>query len=307
MYNFISMKLTIAAVAIFSLAGLVCAAPDELDDSYSKLKAAVDKKDADGVKAAVPDVLKGAKALEDAPKPAAADEVKNWEDRVKYGKEVELYTEYALASTAQQVGDPAKTVGLAEMLVAQNPKSKYIDEAFANSYLVALGKSGSVAKQLAGMAKIVQGHPDNIVALMVLVERTSGASQLNYANKLIAAARQARPEGIPEAEWEKTKNTALANGYYYAGIVYGTQRSFLDCDKDLTAALPLLAGEQSKLGVAYYELGFCKYQFGKQTNDRTRMQAGQQLVEKAAGIKGPMQNNAYRDNLLMKQELSGRH
>jgi len=306
MYNFIFMKLTIAAVALLSLTGFACAAPDELDDSYAKLKAAVDKKDADAVKASAADVLKGAKALENAPKPADADQAKDWEERVKYGKEVELYTEYALASTAAQQSDPAKTVELMDALLAQNPKSKYIDEATANAFLVALGKSGGAAKQLAGMAKVAAGRPDNIVALMVLVERTSGAGQLNYANKLIAASRQPKPEGIPEAEWEKTKSLALANGYYYAGIAYGQQRSFLDCDKDLTAALPLLAGDQSKLGVAYYELGFCKYSFGKQTNDRPRMQAGQQLVEKSAAIKSPMQNQAYRDNLLMKQELSAR-
>ncbi len=307
MYNLFSMKLSIAAVAMFSLAGLVCAAPDELDDSYAKLKAAVDKKDTAAVKTVEPEVLKGAKALIDAPKPAAADEQKDWENRVQYGKEVELYTEYALSTTAEQAGDPATTVEFADMLLAQNPKSKYIDEPFANSYLVALGKAGGPAKQVAGMTKIAAGRPENIVALMVLVERTTGAGQLNYANKLIAASKQPKPENIPEAEWEKTKNEALANGYYYAGIAYGQRRSFVDCDKNLTAALPLLTGNESKLGVAYYELGFCKYSFGKQINDRTRMQAGQQLVEKSAGIKSPMQNQAYRDNLLMKQELGGRH
>ncbi len=306
MYNFFLMKLSIAAVAILSLAGLSAAAPDELDDSYAKLKAAVDKKDAGAVKAAEPDVLKGAKALIDAPKPAGADEAKDWENRVKYGHEIEEYCEYALASTAEQAGDPAKTVELGDLLVAQNAKSKYVDEGFANAYLVALGKAGGSAKQVAAMQKIAAGRPDNIVALMVLVQRSSGAGQVNYGNKLIAASKKAKPEGVPDAEWEKTKNAALADGYYYAGLGYVTQRSFLDCDKDLTAALPLLSGDQSKLGVAYYELGFCKYSFGKQTNDRSKMRAGQQLVEKSAGIKSPMQNQAYHDNLLMKQELGVR-
>jgi hypothetical protein len=299
------MKLSIAAVAILSFSGLLCAAPDDLDDAYAKLKAAVDKKDADGVKASEPDVEKGAKALQTAPKPADAEEAKNWDERVKYGKEVELYTEYALASTAQQASDPAKTVELADMLLAQNPKSKYIDEAFANAYLVALGKSGGAAKQIAGMNKIVAGRPDNIVALTALVR--SSKSPLGYANKLIAAAKQPKPEGIPEAEWDKTKNAALADGYYYAGFTYGAQKAYLDCDRDLTAALPLLGGDQGRLGAATYMLGVCKYSLGKLTTDRTKMQAGQQLVEKAAAIKGPMQNQAYHDNMVMKQELSGRH
>lgn len=310
MYNFFSMKLSIAAFAIFSLAGIVSAAPDELDDSYAKLKAAVDKKDPDAVKAAAAETLKGAKALEAAPKPAGAAEAKDWEERVKYGKEIELYTEYALASTAEQAGDPAKTVELMDVLLADNPKSKYIDEACANAYLVALGKTGGAAKQLAGMAKIAAGHPDNVVALTALVQgyaSKSPAQALNYANKLIAAARQPRPENIPEAEWEKTKNTALADGYYYAGYIHGQRQEWLDCDKDLTSALPLISGDTSRLGAAYYTLGLCKYQFGKLTNDRSKMQAGEQLVEKSAGMKSPMQDAAYRTSLAMKQELSARH
>jgi hypothetical protein len=306
MYNFFSMKLTLAAVALFSMAGMAWAAPDELDDSYAKLKAAVDKKDADAIKGVEPEVLKGAKALIDAPKPAGADEAKDWEERVKYGHEVELYCEYSLASTAQQAGDAAKTVELGDLLLAQNPKSKYDDEIFANSYLVALGKAGGSAKAVAGMQKIAAARPDNLVALMFLVERSSGAGQLNYANKLVAASKKARPEDFPEAEWEKTKSKAEGDGYYYAGIVHGQQRAYLDCDRDLTAAVPLLAGDPTRLGVAYYELGFCKYSFGKETNDRSKMVAGQQLVEKSAGMKSPMQNQAYHDNLLMKQELGGR-
>jgi hypothetical protein len=54
-------------------------------------------------------------------------------------------------------------------------------------------------------------------------------------------------------------------------------------------------------------LGLCRYQFGKLTGDRTKMTAGQALVEKAAGIKSPMQGQAYTTNLQMKQELSARH
>ena len=154
-----------------SLAGSLLASPDELEDSYTKLKAAVAKKDPDAVKAEAAETLKLALALVNAPKPSGADEAKDWAARVEYGKEVSTYTEYALASTAEMASEPAKTVALIDALLAQNPKSQYLNDSAANAYLVALGKvpGGSAAKQLDGMAKIVAGRPDNIVALIALM------------------------------------------------------------------------------------------------------------------------------------------
>ena len=81
-----------------------------------------------------------------APQPSEADQVENWKQRVEYGKEVIAYTEYALSYMATQ--DPAKTVELVDTLLAQNPKSKYLDVC-APAYLAALGKIGA-AKQIEG-------------------------------------------------------------------------------------------------------------------------------------------------------------
>jgi hypothetical protein len=289
---------------LLSLAGLVSAAPDELQDSYTKLKDAVGKKDADGVLASAAETNKQAQALITAAKPTDADEVKAWQERIDYGKEVSTYTEYALATTAAQGVEPAKTVALVDALIAQNSKSKYLDEVCANAYLVALGKSGGSAKQMDGMAKIVAGRPDNIVALNALIEGRPATAAQN-AGRLLAAARKPKPEGLPEAEWEKLKNTALANGYFYAGFTAGQKQSWKDCDTNLKAALPLIAND-ARVGSAYFSLAICNYQLGKLTNDRPRMQSGQQYMEKAAGMKGPYQSQAYQQNLAMKQELATR-
>jgi len=224
------VKTSLLTIVLLSLAGVASAAPDELSDSYDKLKEAVAKKDADGVKAAAAETHKHAQALVNAPKPNDAEEAKGWQERVEYGKEVSIYTEYALATTAAQVGDPAKTIMLVDALIAQNPKSKYLDEVCANAYLVALGKSGGgTAKQADGMAKIVAGRPDNIVALTALSEARPATAPGN-ASRLLAAARKPKPEGIPDAEWEKMKNAALGNGYYYAGFAAGQKQSWKDCE-----------------------------------------------------------------------------
>ena len=299
------MKTSLVLVMSLSLAGLVTAAPDELEDSYTKLKDAVTKKDADTVKTAAAETNKLAQALVTAAKPTDAEEAKGWQERVAYGKDVSTYTEYALATTAAQVGDPAKTIALVDALIAQNPKSKYLDEVCASAYLGALGKSGGSAKQMEGMAKIVVGRPDNIVALNALIEgRPASAAQ--YAGRILAAAKKPKPEGLPEAEWERAKNAALANGYFYGGLTAAQKQSWKECETDLKAAQPLVANDASKAGSTYFLLGVCNYQLGKLTNDRSKMQVGQQMVEKSAGMKGPYQNEAYRQNVAMKQELAAR-
>jgi hypothetical protein len=299
------VKRAFLAAMLLALANLVSAAPDDLEDAYAKLKEAVAKKDADGVKSAGADTYKAAQALVTAAKPSGAEEIKDWEARVDYGKQVTEYTEYALAYVALQGGEPAKVVSLVDALIAQNPKSKYLDEICANAYLAALGKTGGAAKQMDGMAKIVAGRPDNIVALTALIEGRPATAAQN-APRLIAAARKAKPEGIADADWEKTKNAALGNGYYWLGFTSGQKEVWIDCDKNLRAALPLIANDATKTANAYFTLGICQYRFGKMTNDRSKMVAGQQSMEKAAGMKGPYQTQAYQQNLAMKNELAGR-
>jgi hypothetical protein len=310
MYNRFSegetpVKIWIVALALCSFTGLVMA--DELEDSYTKLKDAVAKKDPDAVKAAAAETLKLARATETAAKPTDADEAANWKQRVEYGKEVEGYTEYALAFVAAQGIDPAKTIDLVDILIAQNPKSTYLDLC-TGAYAVALGKSDGTAKQkqaaqMAGMSKILKGRPDNIVALQALVD--GGSSQ--YAEKLIAAAKaKSKPEGVSEADWEKQRNAALAAGYFTAGYVQMQKQFWTDCDKNMKAAMPLLAGDPGRLSTAYFALGMCNFNFGKMTNDRPRMQAGEKYEEQAAAMKGPMQDQAYHNVAAMKQALAGK-
>jgi hypothetical protein len=126
------VKLSILTLALCSLAGFAVA--DDLQDSYTKLKEAVEKKDPAATKAAAADTLKLAKAAQTAAKPTEADEVEHWKQMQDYGKEVEGYTEYALGFVAAQAGvDPAKTIDLVDTLIAQNPKSKYIDDLSVNA------------------------------------------------------------------------------------------------------------------------------------------------------------------------------
>jgi hypothetical protein len=272
-----------SAIAAFALVGLLHA--DELEDSYAKLKDTVAKKDADAVKADAAATNKLAQVLVTAPQPSDAAEVENWKQRVQYGKEVAAYSEYALAYVATTVEGP-KTIELVDALIAQNPKSKYIDTC-TSQYLAALGKSGP-AKQLDGMKKIVDGRPDNEVALAALAEGLMSKSPdtaLRYANNLI-----------------RLKGAGAATGYYVAGVINGAKTVWLDCDRDLKAALPQVH-DNYKLGIVYFYLGLAEYNLGKVTLDRTKMQAGLKYSQQSAAIAGPMKDQAYHNVLAIQNEL----
>lgn len=260
------MKNRIAAIALFSLVGLAWAAPDELDDAYKNLKDSEAKKDADGVRKYAAEASKLARAKAD-----------------EYGKEVETYTEYALAITAAEPGMAAsKTVELMDQLEAQNPHSKYLDARSMGAYTQALAAlaEGSSAKS-----------PDRA---------------LSYANKLVNSMKsRAKPEGAPEADWERIKSAALGNGYYIAGMINGQKSAWVECDKDLSAALAYIKGDNAKLGPAYYSLGVCNYQFGKLTNDRSKMQAGEKYSELSAAIPGQYQSLASKNALAMRNDIVG--
>jgi len=297
-------RIVCAAVATFALAGWMRA--DDLEDAYAKLKDTVTKKDPDAVKADAADAKKLAEVLVNAPQPSDASAVDNWKQRIEYGKEVVSYTEYALATVAMQV-EPAKTIDLVKTLIAENPKSKYIDTC-TPAYLAALGKNGGPAAQLAGMTEVVKGRPDNDVALAALVEGLANSSPdraLGYANRLSAALKgKAKPEGMSEADWDKEKSAGLATAYYFAGALYGGKSAWIDCDRNLKAALPFLH-DNTRLGVAYFYLGLANYQLGHLTMDRSRMQVGLKYSQQSAAIAGPMKDQAYHNVLAIQKELGG--
>ncbi len=298
------MKTLIIPIALLSLTGLAWA--DELDDEFAALKQAVTaKKDADTIKKLAGSTSALARKTASATQPTDV-EPDSWKQRVGFAKEVETYTEYALASAAIQPGAEAKVVDLVDALIAQNPKSKYLDLC-ASAYIAALGKQGGAAKQLDGAAKVIAASPENEDALLVLADgnlQKSPDRALTYANKLASVAKaKAKPEGVSEAAWEARKNTLLGHAYYDAGAIAGQKQGWVECDRDFKAALPYISKEPSMLGTAYFFLGLCNYQLGKLTQDRTKIQAGQKYSEESAKIPGPMQAQANQNAVAMQRDL----
>ncbi len=283
------------------------ASANDVDDAYQKLKDAQTAKDVDAVKKWATETAKLAKEEAAGPKLDSFSDA-DWPKRVEFDKGVVTLCEYALSTAAIQPGlAPQKTVELMDALLAVNPKSTYIGVA-ANAYLSALSKTGGTEKQIEGAQKILSGSPNEEEALTVLADNLMAKNRpdqaYTYAARLVNVMKtKAKPEGVSEEDWNRRKSALLSRGYYTAGVTGCMRQVWKDCDTNLRAALPLLGGQTSMTGPAYFYLGVANYQLSKITTDRTKLQEALKFTQQSAAIAGPMQAQAQQYVGVMQNEL----
>src|SRR5579864_7220768 len=95
----------------------------DISATLDSLKAAVEKKDVEGVKKLAGQASAEARKIIAAP--ATSDDDKK---RVEYAKDVDRYAEYSLSAIALQTTDPKVAVDLTEQLGQLNPKSEYLTQ-----------------------------------------------------------------------------------------------------------------------------------------------------------------------------------
>ncbi len=302
------MRLSALGMTMLLLAGPAAAAAGDLNDTYQNLQQAVGKKDAVAVKKLVADVQPMLTKALAVPEPQAADEKDAWKSQIEYAKSIQTYSEYALYVTAI-ASPPAVLVDLVATLEKQNPKSKYLDDAYG-PYLYALNQTGASAKIPAIAEKALECFPDNEDLLLVLAENAMSRKQsdraLGYANRLVAAVnRHPRPEGVSAADWEKKRDAALSRGYWMAGVLSGEKNEYAAADRNLRAALPLIQGSDAMKAPALFYLGVSNYNIGKMTNNKAKVLEGAKFSDQAAAIAGPYQDQAWRNAALIKKEAAG--
>jgi hypothetical protein len=301
------MKLPVLGLAIMFLAGPVVAVADDLEDAVQSLKDAVAKKDVDAVKKLAVTIRPMTAEILAVAAPADADEKKDWEARTAYAKSTQLYVESAFYTVAVQ-SEPAVTVDLIATLEQQNPKSKYLNQAYG-AYLVALDKAGDKAK-IPGIAeKGLANFPENDDLLLYMTETAYAKKQtdraLNFANRLTAAInKRGKPEGVTAADWERKKSAELGYGYWTAGVISAEKGLFVPADKNLRAALPLIQGQPAMQGPALFYLGMANYQLGKMTNSKAKVLEGAKFSEQSMAIPGPYQDQARHNSLVMKDDAA---
>ncbi len=299
------MKLSCLSMALLLIAGPTVAFADDLSDAFANLKKAEESKDAAQVKKLAAEVHTLASKMIGAPAPESEDEKAAWNERLTYAKDVDLHSEYALFATAVQ-SPPATLIELVAALEEQNPKSKYLDQAYG-AYLLALNQTGASAKILPIAEKGLANFPDNEDLLLYLAESSMTRKQPDRAAALATRLtsvmnRHSKPEGMSAADWERKRTAVLGRGYWMAGVIHGEQNQYMLADKELRAALPLIKGTDAMTAPALYWLGVSNYHLGKMTNSKKRVLEGATFSDQAAAIAGPYQQQAWKNAQIMKTE-----
>jgi tetratricopeptide (TPR) repeat protein len=301
------MKLPVLGLAIVFLAGPAVAVADDLEDAVQSLKDAVAKKDVDAVKKLAATIRPMTAEILAEAAPDEAAEKKDWAAHVAYAKSTQLYVESAFYTVAVQ-SEPAVMVDLIATLEQQNPKSKYLNQAYG-AYLIALEKTGDKAKIPGIAARALANFPENEDLLVYMTDTAMAQKQtdraLGYANRLTATlSKRAKPEGMPAADWERKRSAALAHGYYIAGVLSAEKGLYVPADKNLRAALPLIQGQPAMMGPALFYLGMANYQLGKMTLNKAKILEAAKFSEQSMAISSPYQDQARHNALVMKDEAA---
>lgn len=255
--------LVLAASAVFTPRLLA----DDLDDALNNLKQAEPSKDPAKIKELAAAAHATAKKYE-GPAPADADK-ESYEARARYAKDVDHYSEYALYALATQLrSDPKTAMDLVSTLQQQNPKSEYLE-----------------------MPEAILIEVDNALS------RNQSDRAVALAQRLIAVANKKAPEGTSPADWDRVKNAALGTGYFIIGFNACQHNKFAESDRNLRAALPLLKGDNGRLGPALLCLGVVDANLAQMTNSKAKMIEASKFSQQGAAIPGPTQDQAYKNSL----------
>lgn len=304
------MRLFSRSLLLVLFAGAVFAAPGELEDTFRKLQEAQKQNDPALVKKLAAETCALARKVIATPAPESEAEEQVWASTVENARLIEVNTEYALYVTAIQA-KPETTVDLLSALEEQNPKSRYLDLAYAR-YLYALAQTGQSAKIPAIAEKAIEHHPDNEDLLLVLADTAMNRKQsdraLRYSTRLVSVLeKHPVPEGMSAADWKKKRAAALGRGYWIAGLIYTEQNKYSPADKALRAALPLIEGDESMTAAALFNLGVVNYQLGRLTNDKPRVLEAAKFSDRAAAMKSPFATQAWKNAHIMRTEALKMH
>lgn len=301
------MKASVSLFAVLLIAGLSLAATDDLENSFKALTEAESKSDPALVKKLAAETCALARKVIATPAPAADAEKEAWASRVARARSIEVHTEYSLYAAAVKA-PPATTIELLSALEEQNPKSKYLNEAYAH-YFLALTKSGAAAKIPAVAEKALANLPDNEDLLLVMADTAMNRKQVarahGYAERLIGVlSKRGKPEGLSAVDWERKRTAALGRGYWIAGLMHMEKKEYYEADKDLRLALPLVKGNSAMTGAALFHLGVANYQLGMTFLRKSQVLEAIKFSDQVAAMDSPFALQARRNAYAMRNDAA---
>lgn len=278
----------------------LAAQPDDVVISYNMLKAAEGKNDPDLVIKYASQTSDLARKTVASPQPSDAAEVDAWKSRVDFAKQTDIYTEYSLFATAAKSQNPQKTVQLVDTLMARNPQSQYLAQAYG-PYFAALRQTGQMDKAGQMAEQALAKDPKNDQLLLLAAEyhqqkKDSLDKVMDYSTRLTQVmGSKEKPQGVSDADWENRKKATLAAGYWMAGVAAHDKGDMAAADKNLRAALPLVQGNDQMLASTLFYLGVANFKLGQASKNRAQMSEAAKFSQQAAAMNSPFKETAAKN------------
>lgn len=265
--------------------------------AYTNLKAAEGKKDPDLIRTWAARTSDVVRKLVTAPKPEDIDEA-TWRNEVDWAKQVDTYTEYSVYATALQSTDAKKTIELVEALEARNPKSQYLPQVYGR-YFLAVRESAGDAKATAVAEKALAHNWANEDMLLILAD---GAQKQKQPDKVLLYTGQI-VEMLTAKPADARRDLTLGVAHWMAGMIHAESNRYVDADKSLRAALPLVQDNKDLLGPALFYLGTANYQLAKPKKDKKLAAEAVKFSDAAAKLPGRYQAKAAANAKVIRKEF----
>ena len=241
-----------------------------------------------------------------APRGAGEGEA-NARERIDYSRQVDIYTEYAIANAALQYAPETQAPELLDLLEQQNPRSAYLPQACQGAF--AARRKQNQMDAAAGIAERCfekQGATEDMLIVSAdhyLRKNTSPDRVVKLSQGAVEMLKtRAKPEGVAEADWTQRRNLMLGLGYWMAGVTLSGQNQFAEADQSLRLALPLVENNTELLAPALFHLGLANFRLGEKAKDKARLTEAARFSKQCAAIKGPLQQQAAKNLQVIQQQ-----
>jgi tetratricopeptide (TPR) repeat protein len=285
---------------------LLAVDPDDLDAAYGNLKAAEAKKDPAAVLKWSAQTSQIARKVMKSSKPPNGDP-DEWKQAVDYATQVDTYTEYALYLAALQSTDAATIMQMTETLEQRNPQSQYIPQ-LMEKYAAAARQAKALPKAVEFGERAFARNQFNGDMLLAMADYRMQQQQfdkaLTYSTKAVELmTSQPKPEGVPDADWEKRKASIIGLGNWMSGVTLSSQNKYASADKALRAALPYIKDNDQLMAQALFHLGLVNYKMGQTSKSKTQIADAVKFSTQSGAIKSPFQAQALKNVKVIKTEF----
>lgn len=287
---------------------LLAVDPNDVDSAYDALQAseALDNPDSMAKYSALAwDLAAG--TLQHR-KPADPDDAAEWAKQVEFAKQVQAYSEFAMATLATKQTDDLKRAQLVQALQGRNPQSTFLAMAKKPTVIELASLNPEKALQLAedGLVK----DPDNEDFLMTIADHYMDLDKdlprvLSYSLRILEIMQtKEKPKDVSEEDWARKRAKFTGWADWMAGVIYGKQAKYGLSDRYLRNALEYVSQNPRLLAAAYFYLGYDNYALAAELGDKARAVEAAKFSKLCAGIDSPFHSLALKNLEALRNEYN---